>query len=101
MVDGLQERSLQPSAPCLEYVADIMNITAIQSLNWQTPLQRLTGQTPDSGIAMVFQFYDEIYFCCNQKAHFPSQNAELNGHDVGHSLTYKILLTGDMNKALH
>jgi hypothetical protein len=28
---------------CLEYVADIMNITAVQSLNWQTPLQCQTS----------------------------------------------------------
>jgi hypothetical protein len=91
---------------CLKYVADIMNITVVQSLNWQTPIQRLMGQTPDTSIAMVFQFYDEIYFRRDQKAHFPSETVELKGQfvgfskHVGHSLTYKIL-TEDTNKIIH
>jgi hypothetical protein len=81
----------------MEYVANIMNITAGQSLNWQTPLQRLTGQTPYSSIAMVFQFYDEIFFCRDQRAKCPSQTVDLKGcfvrisKHVGHALTYKIL----------
>jgi hypothetical protein len=89
---------------CLEYVADIMNITAVQSLNWQTPLQRLTGQTPDSSIAMVFEFYDDVYY--RRDPVFPSQTVEKKGRfvgfskDVGHALTYKIL-TEDTCKILH
>ena len=43
---------------CLEYVTDIMNITSVESLHWETPLHRLTGHTPDTSIAMVFEFYD-------------------------------------------
>jgi hypothetical protein len=85
---------------CLEYVADIMNITAVQSLNWQTPLQRLIGQTPDSSIAIVFEFYDD------DKPVFPSQTMEKKGRfvcfskDVGHAMTSKIL-TEDTRKILH
>jgi hypothetical protein len=93
---------------CLEYVADIMNITAVQSLNWQTPLQRLTGQTPDSSsIAMVFEFYDDVYYRRDLKLVFPSQTMERKkgcfvgfSKDVGHALTYKIL-TEDTHKILH
>ena len=47
---------------CLEYVADIMNVTTVKSLNWRTPMERLTGQTPDSSIVMIFEFFDEIYY---------------------------------------
>ena len=91
---------------CLEYVADIMNITANQSLNWETPLQRLTGQTPDSSIAMVFEFYDEIYYRWEHKATFPSETQELKGRfvgfskHVGHALTFKVLSDGT-RKILH
>jgi hypothetical protein len=86
--------------------ADIMNITSVQSHNWQTLLQRLTGQIPDSSIIMVFEFYDDIYYQCDLKPVFPSQNVEKKGcfvgfsKDVGHVLTYKIL-TDDTRKILH
>jgi hypothetical protein len=91
---------------CLEYVADIMNITTVQSLNLQTPLQPLTGQTPNSSIAMVFEFYDDVYYCRDLKPVFPFQTVEKKGRfigfskDVGHALTYKIL-TEDTRKILH
>jgi quinol monooxygenase YgiN len=70
---------------CLEYVANIMNITAIQSHNWQTPLQGLTGQTPNSSIAMVFEFYDYVYYRRDLKPVFPSQTVEKKGCFVGFS----------------
>ena len=70
---------------CLEYIADIMNLTAVQSLNWDTPLQRLTGQTPDCSIAMIFEFWDEVYYRYEHKARFPSETQELKGRFVGFS----------------
>jgi hypothetical protein len=63
---------------CLEYVADIMNITAVESLNWRTPIERLTGQTPDSSIIMIFEFFDEVYYR-RDSASFPSDTTELKG----------------------
>ena len=92
---------------CLQYIADIMNLTAVQSLNWRTPIEVLTGQTPDCSIAMFFEFYDEVYYR-NDRVNktFPSFPKELKGyfvgfsHDVGHALTYKIL-TADTRKIIH
>ena len=46
---------------CLEYVADVMNVTAVRSLQWRTPVERLSRQTPDTNIIMIHEFYDEVY----------------------------------------
>ena len=89
---------------CLEYVADIMNITAVQSLHWRTPIEKLTGQTPDTSIAMVFQFYDPVYYQMDRPT-FPSGTTEKRGRfvgfakDVGHAMTYKVL-SDDSRKVL-
>jgi Reverse transcriptase (RNA-dependent DNA polymerase) len=90
---------------CLEYVADIMNVTAVQSLDWSTPLERLTGQTPDTSIAMIFEFFDEVYYR-RETSSFPSTSTECKGRfvgfskSVGHAMTYKILTT-DTRKIIH
>ena len=90
----------------LEYVADVMNLTAVESLNWRTPLECLTGQTPDSSILMLFVFFDRVYYTPNGKVSFPSGTTEEIGHmvgfskNVGHAMTYKVL-TDDTRKVLH
>ncbi|MGL5917807.1 MAG: hypothetical protein ACRCYM_01000, partial [Cetobacterium sp.] len=90
----------------LEYVADVMNVTAVESLNWRTPIERLTGQTPDTSIIMLFVFYDEVYFTQDTKPSFPSGTPERKGRmvgfskNVGHAITYKVL-TPDTRKILH
>ena len=82
-----------------------MNVTAVESLNWRTPIERLTGQTPDSSIVMIFEFFDEIYYWCDS-ASFPSVTTELKGRFVGFSkhvsnaMTYKILME-DTRKIIH
>ena len=49
---------------CMQYVIFIMNHIALKKLKWRTPLETLTGQTPD--ISMIkncgFRFYDPVYF---------------------------------------
>ena len=90
----------------LEYVADVMNLTAVESLNWRTPLEKLTGQTPDSSILMLFVFYDKVYYTPNLDPSFPSDTTEEKGRmvgfskNVGHAMTYKVL-TDDTQKVLH
>jgi hypothetical protein len=46
---------------CLEWCADVMNMTAKKSLGWRTPLEVLTGQTTDISIALCFLFWDVVY----------------------------------------
>jgi hypothetical protein len=59
-------------------------------------MEKLTGQTPDMSIAMIFQFYDPVYYRLDSST-FPSDTTEKKGRfvgfakDVGHALTYKVL----------
>ena len=63
----------------LEYVADVMNLTAVESLNWRTPLECLTGQTPDTSILLLFVFFDKVYYTPDGKPSFPSGTTEEKG----------------------
>lgn len=85
---------------CLEYVIFILNRTAMHSLQWKTPFEKLYGVTPDISAIYRFRFYDRVYFARDEsrggKA-FPSLSNEVAGRfagfatNVGHSLTYKIV----------
>ena len=48
----------------LQYAAEIMNVTASNSgnLNGRTPLELITGETPDISEYLDFGFYDRIWF---------------------------------------
>jgi hypothetical protein len=46
---------------CLEWVADVMNMTAERSLNWRPPLEVLTGATIDISLMLIFMFWDVVY----------------------------------------
>jgi hypothetical protein len=96
---------------CLQYVTDIMNLTASRTSNWKTPLQCLTGQVPDTSILMLFEFYDKVYFkhpadASDDNTSYPARLTKKKGYfvgfskHVGHALTYKIL-TNDTRKVLH
>ena len=90
---------------CLEYVADVMNVTAVKSLNWRTPIEQLSGQTPDTSIIMIHEFYDEVYFLQDASS-FPLEPIERKGRfigfpkSVGHAMTFKIL-TNDTLKIIN
>ena len=43
---------------CLKYVCFIFNRMAMESLNWRTPHEQLTGSTPDISMIYRFHFYD-------------------------------------------
>ena len=87
---------------CLEWVADVMNHTAEQSLGWRPPLQLLSGQTIDISIMLMFLFWDIVYCPRYKDQHYVGQigsekSSEIRGRfvgfawDVGHALTFKIL----------
>ena len=46
----------------LQYVCYVMNHTALESLNWQTPLEVLTGITPDASIIYQMPYRTKVYF---------------------------------------
>ena len=88
---------------CLEYVADVLNLTYNESMN-SIPLQKLTGQTQDCSILLLFKFWQPVYIS-RHETKFPSSN-EIKGRfagfskHVGHAYTYKVL-TDDTRKIVH
>jgi hypothetical protein len=93
---------------CLQYVIFIMNRTALESLDWRTPHEMLTGSTPDISMITRFKFWDDVYVKRDESQGkcFPSESNEIKAkfvgfsESVGHSMTYKVL-TVDTNKILY
>ena len=88
----------------LSYASFVYNHTAVKSLNWRTPIEMLTGTTPDISVLLRFQFYEQVYYKTEEPS-FPSESPESLGRlvgiaqHVGHALTYKVL-TSDTNKVI-
>ena len=100
-------RNVDPEAWLLaaEWVADIMNHTAEKSLGWRPPLEVLLGQTVDISICLSFMFWDIVYVARHKDKEYAGQvgsikSDEISGRfvgfswDVGHALTFKILING-------
>ena len=105
-------RNVDPEAwlLCLEWVADVMNHTSEKSLGYKIPLSKLTGETTDISIILIFLFWDVVYVprYASKKYHEQigsKQSSEIRGRfvgfawDVGHALTFKIL-TDDTKKII-
>jgi hypothetical protein len=81
-----------------EYVTFIMNRTAKESLNWRTPVEALTGQTPDISMLLHFTFWEPVFIKNYQGSgkNFPSESNEILvrfigfSESIGHSATYKV-----------
>ena len=107
MVNLLLNRTGAPAYTwflALLYVCCVLNHTAIGSLNWRTPLEELTGTTPDISSILMYRFWEPVYFK-KHDASFPSDSTEQSGRfvgiaeHVGHALTFKVL-TDDTNKII-
>ena len=81
-----------------EYVAFIMNRTAKEKLGWRTPVEALTGNTPDVSILLHFTFWEPVFiknYDGSGKC-FPSESNEIIvrfvgfSETVGHSMTFKV-----------
>ena len=92
-----------------EYVCFIMNRTAKESLNWRTPVEALTGQTPDISMLLHFIFWEPVFIKNYQgsgKKSFPSASNEIivrfigYAEDIGHSCTFKVF-NEDTNEILY
>ncbi len=88
----------------LFYVCFLLNHTASKLLNWRTPLERLTGTTPDISPLLRFHWWQPVYYKVDD-SNFPSDTTEKSGRfvgiaeNVGHAMTYKIL-TDDTHKVI-
>jgi hypothetical protein len=88
----------------LMYVCFVLNFTASASLNWRTPMEILTGSTPDISPLLSFRWWEPVFFKLDD-ASFPSDSRERRwrfvgiSEHVGHAMTYMIL-TDDTQKII-
>jgi hypothetical protein len=79
----------------LMYVCLLLNHLARSALGWKTPMQALTGQTPNISKFLHFSLYEPVYYHSNSDTN-PSASNEEQGWRVGvathfgDELTYKI-----------
>ena len=88
---------------CLSYVATVLNICSLESLDNLSPHQKLTGQWPDISAATCFLFYEPVYY--SETGQFPTPQ-ERKGRwvgfadNVGDALTFQIL-SDDTQRIVH
>ena len=60
----MQDTGCDPKAwyRLAEHITDISNHTAYESLDWHTPHERSTGDTPDISGLLIFKFWDKVYY---------------------------------------
>ena len=72
------------------------NHTARKALDWKTPLERETGDTPDCSHLLHFDFYQPVWFWDPSETKFPIAKRKLGrwlgaAPNVGQALCYYIL----------
>ena len=88
----------------VEYSAYLLNHLANETLDWKTPIEVATGETPDISNLLQFHWYQKVYYY-DPKSSYPGPKEKL-GHfvgiaeNVGDTLTYKIL-TSDTREVIH
>ena len=81
----------------LSYVCFVMNRTACESLGWKTPMEMLTGQTPDISVIYRYELWEDVYFSMYEDSITLGEDDEYCGwfagfsENVGNSMTYKVL----------
>ncbi len=87
-----------------QYLADLHNVSADETLRWETPTTMRHGDTPDISAFLHFRFYERILYLDPMETY--PQTKEKAGYwvgiasNVGDSLTYKIL-TDDTVQIIH
>lgn len=66
---------------CLLFVVQLLNVLASESLNWETPHFKATGQHPDISPYLMFHFGELVLYMHDNK--FPSESPELHGFYMG------------------
>ena len=77
-----------------EYIAECRHHWARKKLNWWTPLEAMTGDTPDISHLLHFDYYQPVYYLT--PASFPETKEKLGrwlgpAKNVGDAMTWKIL----------
>ena len=89
----------------LKYVIFIHNQMLVKSLGWKTPLEVLTGQTPDMGIIYQMPYRTPGYFLRYEGSYPHEVSSEVLGYFVGFAETvghdkYVLVLMEDAKKVL-
>ena len=103
----LMDRTKAPEKVWLqacEYIADVHNICADETLGWRTPHEKRHGDTPDISAYLQFQFYEKVLYLDPTET-FPATKEKPGywlgiSHNVGDSLTFKIL-TDSTEEVIH
>ena len=77
-----------------EYIAECWHHHARKKLNWRTPLEAMTGDTPDLSHLLHFDYYQPVYYLTPSS--FPETKEKLGrwlgpAKNVGDAMTWKIL----------
>ena len=89
----------------MKYVIYIHNRMALKSLGWKTPLEVLTGQTPDISIIYQMPYCTIVYYSKYNDSFSNKSSSEEIGYfvgfaeTVGHNNTF-LVLSHDTNKIL-
>ena len=80
---------------CSQYLAQVHNITAKESLKWKTPVEKRHGHTPDISAYLMFEFYEKVYYLDNEEKypHTKEKKGRFLGvaDSVGDALTFTVL----------
>jgi hypothetical protein len=79
------------------HAVEVHNHTARKALNWLTPLECETGDTPDCSHLLYFDYYQPVWYWDNPEAKFPTKKRKLGrwlgvARNVGQALCFYILV---------
>ena len=79
-----------------QYICHLENHLAHRTLGWRTPMEWMTGQTPDISVILQFQFYEPVFYKKDGFDKWAESNEALGrfvgfATNIGHAMTYKIL----------
>ena len=75
-----------------------MNHLATAQLSYCTPMEVLTGQTPDISPMLSFYFWEPVYYLNPSDDSYPSATKEKLGHFVGIAESVGDAMTYGINK---
>jgi len=80
---------------CSQYLTQVHNITAKESIKWKTPVENRHGHTPDISAYLMFLFYEKVYYLDNEEKypHTKEKKGRFLGvaDSVGDALTFTVL----------
>ena len=81
-----------------EYMANVHNICADETISWKTPICKRHGSTPDISAFLIFQFYEKILYLDPEES-YPISKEKPGwfvgiSENIGDALTFKILTEG-------